>query len=63
MAKDKKTELKDCSTCRYGKIAEGTIYCKLRLFDENVLKSSGIVTKQDCVWFELKSIDNLTRIG
>jgi hypothetical protein len=52
--KEKKVVLRDCAKCISSKTQNDVIYCKLRLQDENVLKDSGVVTKQDCVYFKEK---------
>jgi hypothetical protein len=52
MAKAKsKVKLKECGECRYGFNAQGQLYCELRLQDTKVLKSSGIVSRQECGYF------------
>ena len=54
MAKQKQKQiiLKECKDCRYGFEAQGVLYCEGRLQDKTVLKPSGIVTRQDCIWFK-----------
>jgi hypothetical protein len=55
MAKKKESiqEIKDCSKCINKVLEEKTIYCKLRLFDENILKDSAIVKFAiDCKYFK-----------
>lgn len=52
MAKKKEPKpLKDCKACVFS-MERDELYCRLRLQDENVLKESGIVSKQDCIWFK-----------
>lgn len=54
MAKKKVIEdIKDCSKCINKIVNQNTIYCKLRLFDESILKDSGIVKFSiDCKYFK-----------
>lgn len=53
MAKDKnKIILKDCIKCKESFERDGKLYCRLRLQDESILQQSGIVSKQDCIWFK-----------
>ena len=55
--KPKKVEDKtvDASTCKFSFDVDGISYCKLKLFDEKILKSSGIVTRCDCIWYKARS--------
>ena len=44
----------DASTCKFSFDVDGVTYCRLKLFDENVLKSSGIVSRCYCVYYKEK---------
>ena len=55
--KQKKVEDKtvDAKTCKFSFDVDGIFYCRLKLFDDKVLQSSGIVARCDCVWYKARS--------
>lgn len=46
--------LRDCKKCTRSFEVENVLYCSLMLQDKNILKSSGKVTKKDCIWYKSK---------
>jgi len=52
--------LKNCVEYTRVIVKDSVLFCKLKLQDEKILKSSGIVTEQECGYFRKDENENRT---